>query len=217
MSKIAVPAIGILIAASGCSWFSRGPNNSPEKGLDREYAAPPDKAWDAARNAGTVLGLRLTKAFRDGLGGEMSYRRADDSEVVIRVVPLLPDHSRIFVWVHPGDLDLAYAVHDKISAGLGANGGETLECMVPRDIQFCFGEVTRACRANGMTITFEEMKGKRARVEARTADRQSVRVDLEACGPSGTKMRFMCGSDRGEKQAAQLRKLKETFDRGTGE
>jgi hypothetical protein len=87
--------------------------------LSRSYPAGLDAAWAATQQALADLSLEVTSEQRDGLGGRIEARRADETKVVLRLDAAEKGATRVRVRVGAfGDKKAAQAILEKISAGL---------------------------------------------------------------------------------------------------
>jgi hypothetical protein len=119
-----VLVISALMFHSGCflvlgAGAGAGGYYYVEGEMKRTYGAELDASWTAVRQALADLSLEVAKEQKDGLGGFIEARRADDTQVVIKLDPISKGTTRIRVRVGMfGDRKASEAIFERISFGL---------------------------------------------------------------------------------------------------
>jgi hypothetical protein len=215
---LAIPAI-LALAMAACHHHDLGTGANT---VDRDYARPVGKVWQASVDSAKDAGLEVLSAKGDALGGTLVARRSSGDEVRIVVNPLQETRSRVSVRVGPGDLALARLLHERIAEGVGLGeartglfGGHSLEGRYDPDLTACTLAGRRMLQALKLEITREETHALWTTIDARTAESIPVRLKCEIEGTK-THVRFVAGEARTDDALALARRMKEEFEKNVG-
>ncbi|HYF01655.1 MAG TPA: DUF3568 family protein, partial [Planctomycetota bacterium] len=125
MRKSLTFTAALVLAAAACKSesgvFSERDFGTGANTVERTYAMPVDKVFDASLAAVKGMELRVVEDRRDALGGRIVAERADGRKVTVSLRSPREKTTNVDVRVDPGDRPMAERIHESIAdkAGLG--------------------------------------------------------------------------------------------------
>lgn len=217
MNKLMAAATLAALSLASCAGNDLG---SGANTIAREYAKPASEIWSASLRSAEEANLTLRSERHDKMGGEIVAGRANGDEVLIDVISLTENTSRVSVRVGPGDRNLANMLQERIAekAGLGAAkagpfGGNSIQATYGADVPVALASARRALSALGVNSTAEEVHATSATLDGRLKDSTPVRIRLEKSEELQTRVTFTAGNEKNEDNRHFAQKMKEEFER----
>ncbi len=225
-------AVAAALALSGCgssnepsdSAMSRSDLGTGANTVTRKYAKPAADVWDAAVAAVKSYDLSVDSDRHDRMGGEVVAHRAGGDRVTINVRSIDDRNTDAAVRVDPGNRNMANLIHERIAEKLGMGhakagvfGDTSVSGTYAAPLDRCVAAADSACRSLGLTVTGKDQKDKTAVIDAREANSNPVRVQMDRTGDAGTKATFSAGSSTGSDPKALTARLKAEFERQLGQ
>jgi len=217
MNKLMAVATLAALSLASCAGNDLG---SGANTIAREYAKPASEIWSASLRSTEEANLTLRSERHDKMGGEIVACRANGDEVLIDVISLTENTSRVSVRVGPGDRNLANVLQERIAekAGLGAAktgpfGGNSVQATYGADVPAAVASARRALSALGVNSTAEELHAASATLDGRLKDSTPVRIRLEKSEELQTRVTFIAGNEKNDDNRHFAQKMKEEFER----
>lgn len=217
MNKLMAAATLAALSLASCAGNDLG---SGANTIVREYAKPASEIWSASLRSTEEANLTLRSERHDKMGGEIVAGRANGDEVLIDVISLTENTSRVSVRVGPGDRNLANMLQERIAekAGLGAAktgpfGGNSVQATYGADVPSAVASARRALSALGVNSTAEELHATSATLDGRLKDSTPVRIRLEKSEELQTRVTFTAGNEKNDDNRHFAQKMKEEFER----
>lgn len=221
-----------LLVLAGCgdstqssdSAMSRSDLGTGANTVTRKYAKPAADVWDASVAAVKSYDLSVESDRHDRLGGDLVGHRADGERVTVTVRSIDERNTDTVVRVEPGNRNMANLIQERIAEKLGMGtskaglfGDTSLSGTYGATLDHCASAADSACRTLGLTVTNKEIKDKTAVVDAREANSNPVRIQMDRSGDAGTKATFSAGNATGSSPKELTAKLKAEFERQLGQ
>jgi len=226
-------AFAAALALAGCGSSKNEPSDSATSRSDlgtgvntvtRKYAKPASDVWDAAVSSVKSYDLAVESDRHDRMGGELVAHRASGERVTVNVRGIDDRNTDAAVRVDPGNRNMANLIQERIADKLGMGhskagvfGDTSLSGTYAATLDRCIAAADSACRSIGLTVTGKDQKDKSATVDAREANSNPVRVQMDRSGDAGTKATFSAGSASGSDPKALTAHLKAEFERQLGQ
>lgn len=219
MRNQTILAAALALCAAGCKSesgvFSERDFGTGANTVERTYAMPVEKVFDASLDAVKAMNLEVVDDRRDALGGLIVAERADGRKVTVTLRSPREKTTNVDVRVEPGDRPMAERIHESIAdrAGLGkvdtglfgdATEAASYDASVERAVQ----AAERAARSLDLAAVRKDRDGDVVTVDGReTATSRPVRFTVEK---DGSKVDVRFTADSGKDMA---RRMREAFER----
>jgi hypothetical protein len=225
-------AFAAALALTGCSGSSEPSDSAASRNdlgtgantVTRKYSKPAADVWDAAESTVKSYNLSIESDRHDQMGGEIVAHRASGERVTVNVRSVDDRNTDAVVRVDPGNRNLANLIHEHIADKLGMGhskagvfGDTSVSGTYAATLDRCVAAADSACRSLGLTVTGKDLKDKTATVDAREANSNPVRVQMDRSGDAGIKATFSAGSSQGSDPKALTAHLKTEFERQLGQ
>lgn len=233
MKASLLAAFAAVLSLAGCGSSSSEPSDSAMRRNDlgtgvntvtRKYAKPATDVWDAAVSAVKSYDLSVDSDRHDRMGGELVAHRANGERVTVNVRSIDDHDADAAVRVDPGNRNLANQIHERMADKLGMGsskagvfGDTSVTGTYAAPLDRCVSAAESACRHLGLSVTNKELKEKSAVVDAREANSNPVRVQMDRSGDAGVKATFSAGSAAGSDPKSLTANLKSEFERQLGQ
>lgn len=231
MSRLS--SLSLLVALAACA----GEPIAEQLGanaVDRTYAVSAQEAMDGTLAALSDLNLKVERREVDALGGNLTARRADGSEVLVAVKGLEMRKSRVSIRVGEGDLALANIVQnqvaERIKKGTGKGPAATQETartaapIPPVKIEGATAESTynvnlktaseagrSALKTLGINVADEQTEERMVSLSAQRGS-APIRIYLRQVEPNSTHVTFTVGSAKSADNESLLQQIKREFE-----
>ncbi|HYE98785.1 MAG TPA: DUF3568 family protein [Planctomycetota bacterium] len=214
MRKSLILTAALVLAAAACKSesgvFSERDFGTGANTVERTYAMPTDKVFDASLEAVKAMDLRVVEDRRDALGGRIVAERADGRKVTVSLRSPREKTTSVDVRVDPGDRPMAERIHESIAdkAGLGKVstglfGDASRTATYDADVERARQAAERAARSLQLTAIRTEREGDTLWVDAReAATSQPVRFSVEK---DASKVNVTFIADSGKDMADRMR------------
>lgn len=214
MRKSMILTAAVVLGAAACKSesgvFSERDFGTGANTVERTYALPADKVFDASLDAVKAMDLRVVEDRRDALGGRIVGERADGRKVIVSLRSPRENTTSVDVRVEPGDRPMAERVHESIAdkAGLGKVstglfGDASAKATYDADVERAVQAAERAARALDLTAVRTDRDGETVTVDAReAATSRPVRFAVEK---DDAKVNVHFIADSGKDMAERMR------------